>query len=304
MTRAPFPLVWDSTMLSAGRSCPAKLRMMYVEHWKPAAESVHLVAGAAFASGLEAARRAFFVDGRGRDEAIAIGLGALFRKYGPYEAPDDSAKNVVRVAGALEYYFSEYPLGADGATPHLFGGEKQGIEFSFAEPLDITHPESGEPLIFAGRADMVADAMGGLFIYDEKTTSSLGDSWVKQWDLRSQFTAYCWGLRGHGIHPTGIMVRGISILKTKYETKQVPTYRADWEVERWLKQTLRDIRRFKEMWLADEWDYSLDHACTEYGGCAFSQRVCKSPEPERWLPMYFHKRAWDPLARQETEVPA
>ena len=55
------------------------------------------------------------------------------------------------------------------------------------------------------------------------------------------------------------------------------------------------------MWQIGYWDYNLDHACAEYGGCGFVS-VCKSPSPEDWLPMYFEKRVWDPLARKETTV--
>ena len=42
----------------------------------------------------------------------------------------------------------------------------------------------------------------------------------------------------------------------------------------------------------------LDHACTEYGGCAFNI-VFKSPTPDDWLGMYFEPRKWDPLLREE-----
>lgn len=297
----PFPLVWDSTMLSIFRSCPYKLWRTHVQHWKPASESVDLVAGGAFAAGLETARRAFFVDGKPAAEAEALGLGDLWRHYGDFQPPEGHVKTAQRMGGALEFYFENYPLGDDGTRPKLFG-DRHGIEFSFAEPLPVAHPETGEPLIFAGRADMVAEAFGGVFLYDEKTTTQLGPRWMSQWDMRSQFTAYCWGLRGHGIHPTGVVVRGISILKGHggwgYETQQVPTYRADWEVERWLHQTVRDLERAKRCWAEDAWDMSLDHACTEYGGC-FMTRVCKAKDPEPWLNSMFVKRIWNPLTREE-----
>lgn len=296
--RPPFPLVWDSTTIGTLRSCPRKMFLQYMEHWKPGEDSVHLIAGGAFASGLEETRKAFYVDGLHPDDAIARGLGVLMKKYGTYEAPEDSPKSWLRMAGALEYYFSEYPLGMDGAKPHIFGSGEHGIEFSFAEPLPVTHPETGLPLVYAGRSDMVADSFGGLFIYDDKTTSQLGPSWIRQWDLRSQFTGYCWAMRSHGFHPTGCVVRGVAILKTDYKTAQAITYRSDWEVDRWLAQVVRDIERAKVMWEEGYWDYNLDHACTEYGGCVF-QRVCKSPDPERWLKMGFHQRVWDPLLREE-----
>lgn len=295
--RPSFPAVVDSTLIGAFRSCPQKAFRTYLQHWKPAINSVHLVAGGAFAAGLETTRRAFYIDGRPSEEAIGAGLSRLWTHYADFAAPEDSPKGPLRMAGALEYYFSQYPLGADGATPHIFG-DRHGIEFSFLEPLDILHPETGDPLLYSGRADMVSSAFGGLFLYDEKTTSRLGDSWLKQWEHRSQFTGYCWGLRRFGFHPTGVVVRGVSILKDSYGTAQAITYRADWEVDRWLAQLHRDLARMIQCWEEGIWDYNLDHACAEFGGCSL-QRICKSPDPETWLKMYFHRRRWDPVAHKE-----
>lgn len=300
MTRPPFPTVIDSSMISAFRSCPQKAFRGYFEHWKPSEQSVHLVAGKAFAAGLETARRAFYVDKLPAEDAIALGLAELFKEYGHFTEPPESPKGPFRMAGALEFYFERYPLGADGARPHIFSGSRHGIEFSFAQPFPVAHPETGDPLIFSGRADMAADAFGGVFLYDEKTTSQLGASWIKQWDHRSQFTSYCWGFREHGYKPTGLVVRGVSILKDSYGTEQVITYRSAWEVDRWLEQTCRDVRRMIQCWESGWWDYNLDHACNEYGGCSLT-RVCKSPDPEKWLELYFHRRRWDPVER--TEVP-
>lgn len=299
--RPPFPSVVDSTMLSTFRSCPRKLELMYLHHWKPSEESVHLVAGSAFAAGIEAARRAFYTEGLPSEESVALGLGALLAHYGPGDPGGESTpKSAQRMGGALEFYFERYPLGADGATPHYFGSA-HGIEFSFAEPLDTLHPETGDPILYSGRADMVADAYGGLFLFDEKTASQLGPTWARKWDMRSQFTAYCWGLRGSGINPTGVVVRGVSILKDSYDTQQAITYRSAWEVDRWKAQVEADVARMIQMWASGNFDYNLDDACVAYGGCPFV-RVCKSPEPKKWLPLYFYKKRWDPVARTETLI--
>lgn len=299
--RPYFPVAIDSTMLGAFKSCPQRAFRQYIEHWKPIGDSVHLVAGGAFAEGVEAARRAFYEQSREPSDAVGIGLGALVAKYGNFECPPDSAKSLERTSGALEFYFENYPLGADGATPISLHSGKTGIEFSFAQPLPINHPVTGEPILYTGRADMLAEAFGGRYIYDEKTTSSLGASWIRQWDLRSQFTGYCWAAREYGIEPTGVCVRGVSILKTKYETQQVLTYRSDYEIDRWVEQSCRDIERMIGCWKEGYWDWNLDHACTEYGGCAFRE-ICKSPDPESWLPTYFAKRVWNPLIREEQTI--
>ena len=301
MTRPYFPVAIDSTMLGSFRSCPQKAFRQYVQHWKPAAESVHLVAGGAFAEGIEVARRAYYERKASVSDSVAEGLMALVTKYGDFECPADSAKSLERTAGALEFYFQNYPLDGSHAIPVSFSNGQSGIEFSFAVPLPINHPVTGDPLLYTGRSDMIAESYGGIYIYDEKTTSSLGPSWAKQWDMRSQFTGYCWAARHYGIEAAGVVVRGVSILKTKYDTQEVMTYRSPYEVDRWLDQTCRDIQRMIRCWEEGYWDFNLDHACSEYGGCAL-QTVCKSNDPETWLNQYFTQRVWNPLAREEQSL--
>lgn len=322
MTRPMFPHTFDSTMLASFRSCPQNFFRTYVEHWKPKSESVHLVAGGAFAKGIEVARKAFF-EGRGwvhpskreggqeflqvanlrgnREAAEALGLAALMDAYGDFECPPDSAKSLERTLGALEFYYAQYPFGQDGLTPLTFPNGKSAIEFSFAEPLDICHPVTGAPILYTGRCDLVGEFAGGIYAVDEKTTSSLGASWSRQWEMRAQFTGYQWAVQKAGLNVQGALVRGISILKTKYDTQQAITYRSQYEVERWKKQSERDIARAIQMWQEGYWDFALDHACAEYGGCN-KVTVCKSSSPETWLPMYFEQRVWDPLARRELTV--
>jgi hypothetical protein len=273
----------------------------YLQHWKPQNESVHLVAGGAFAKGVEVARKAFFEEGVSLSQAQEAGIEACLIAYGDFECPPESAKSLTRTAGALEFYFEQYPFGQDGMEPIRFQNGRQAIEFSFAEPLPFNHPVTGNPVLFTGRADMIANFAGGTYIVDEKTTSSLGASWGRQWEMRSQFTGYAWACQQIGIKTAGTIIRGVSILKTKYDTQQAITYRAEFELERWVNQTVRDLQRMETMWQDNYFDYALDHACAEYGGCSMTT-ICKSHEPEIWLPMQFTQRVWDPLARREMSV--
>lgn len=302
MTERPmFPHTVDSTMLSSFRSCPQKMFRTYVEHWKPKATSVHLVAGGAFASGIEAARNAFYCLGQSAEDAEAAGLAALIAHYGDFVPPEGSAKTLERMCGALEFYFFNYPLGADGANPITLASGKRGIEFSFSEPLGVSHPVTGDPILYTGRSDMLAERAGGVYVYDEKTTTSLGMSWCNQWEMRSQFTGYEWAASRQGIKTAGSIIRGVSILKTKYDTQEVATYRSRYELERFEEQLNRDIERMIRCWKEGYWDYSLDGGCTEYGGCSLT-KVCKSSDPDSWLPTFFTQRVWDPLARKELTV--
>lgn len=299
--RPPFPAVLDSTIIAAFRSCPQKAYLEFACHWKPRDLSVHLHAGASYATGMEAARTAFYSGGCSSEDAVAEGVGALLKAYGDFECPPDSAKSALRTAGALEFYFSRYPLGVDDAIPLKLPSGKLGIEFSFAEPLEIAHPESGDPLIYCGRMDMICTKSGMILGEDDKTASQLGASWPRQWDLRSQFTGYVWGAGRNGIKLDGFLVRGVSILKTKYDTLEAITYRPSWQVERWFEQLHRDIHRMISCWREGYWDLNLDHACTEYGGCAFRQ-VCLMHDPQQLLGQQFERRAWNPIERTETKL--
>jgi hypothetical protein len=301
MERPPFPEVLDSSLMADARSCGQKVNLSSFQHWKSSYPSVHLHAGAAYAAGLEAARTAFYVHDASKEDAEAAGLKALMTAYGTFECPPDSAKSCERMLGALEFYFDRYPLDADRATPALLPGGRRGIEFNFAEPIDLTHPETGNPLLYCGRMDAIMTLDNMLLGEDDKTASQLGASWPRQWDLRSQFTGYAWGAAKAGIKLEGFLVRGVSILKTKYDTMEAITYRPQWQIDRWYSQLLRDVQRLIDQWQAGYFDYNLDHACSEYGGCQFRQ-VCLMSDPTALLEQQFERRRWDPITRTETKL--
>ena len=273
----------------------------YVQHWKPRQESVHLIAGGAFAAGLEVARNSFYLHNEDVATAEAKGLQKLMEAYGTFESPFETAKTLDRMMGAFEFFLTAYPLGADGFEPATFPDGRRGIEFSFAEPLEIAHPLTNDPILYAGRCDMMGTFADGFFVEDDKTTTSLGASWSRQWEMRSQFTGYCWAAKRAGFNPQGALIRGVSILKTKFDTQQVVSYRADWELERWEDQLYRDVNRMLDAWRKDTWDYNLDNACGEYGGCSLLS-ICKSKDPEPWLASSMEQRVWDPLGRKELSV--
>ena len=301
--KSSFPTTIDSSLIAAFRSCPYKAKLEFFDHWKSRFPSIHLHAGGAFARGIEVARRSFYEQGKPPDESIADGCLALAEFYGDFECPPDSGKSLHRMLGALEYTLTDaFPLSSDPAQPLTFPGGKRGIEFNFVEPLDFRHPDTGDPLLYCGRFDQIVEFAHQPFGEDDKTTSQLGASWSRQWDLRSQFTAYCWGAKRAGIHLEGFLVRGTSILKTKYDHAQAITYRPRWMVDQWYEQLIeRDLPAMVQMWESGKWSMSLDHACNEYGGCVFRQ-VCLSRPEDRisWLESGYQRRKWDPVERTET----
>lgn len=299
-----FPSVVDNSMLSTLRKCEGAAYYSYLENLSPTGTSVHLHAGASFAYGVEHVRRAFYEQGKPAEEAIGIGITKLLAYYGDYECPPESPKSAQRMAEALDFYFDVYRLGSDYIVPWT-DGKGTGIEFSFSFPLPVPHPETGEPIIYSGRFDLLGENKrdGTLFVVDEKTATQLGTQWAAQWELDSQFTGYCAGARMFGKPVVGAIIRGVSILKTKYDTKEAIVYRSNWEIERWYRQVVRDVKRLVDIWRhgTDEVNWKLDKAqCGAYGGCAF-KTLCTSPQPERWKAVNFEPRVWHPLLRDEHE---
>lgn len=303
MTRPPFPKAIDSTLRGTFVACPRKFELQYLNHWKPQRESIHLVAGGAFAEGIEAVRRAHFERGMPETLAISEGIKAFTKHWGDFEPADASSpKSFTRMAAALVAYFDHHGVATDTITPHRTGG-KYAIEFDFAIPIsiDLRHPTTGDPILYTGRFDMLGDFMDAVWAVDEKTTSYLGKSWYNNWNLRSQLTGYVWAALESGYNCAGALIRGVAIRKTGFDFAESIQYRPRWFIERWHAQLIRDVRRMIDCWESGYFDYNLDNACTDYGGCTF-QEICTSQNPERWLSAHFVQRIWDPLSGTETKL--
>jgi len=290
-------------MRSAFVECPQKMFWEYMQHYKTLNPSIHLHAGKAWATGLEVARLAYYRDLKDPEEAMSLGLQALVAEYGDFPCPPHVPKSLPRMVEAFTYYFTAFPLDTDPVKPYI-GRNGPMVEFSFALPLDIDdeglrHPETGEPILFAGRADMVATYAGALSIYDDKTTSQLGATWSGQWDRRSQFSGYAWAANEMGLPVSQIIIRGIAIKKLSIDHAQAITVRTKHHIAEWHTQISRDIKRAIQCWKEGYWDKNLAESCSSYGGCVFKQ-PCGAADPAPWLKSNFAIREWNPVTREET----
>lgn len=289
-----FPQVWDSTMRAALVKCETYLNYAYFKSLRKPESGIHLHFGAAFAKGLEATRKSYWERSFPTTIARTDGAEAIMRAWGdPALQEQHDRKNLANCLLAHDAYFNEYPLDSDHVTPHKIG-KKYAIEMNFGLPIPGTrHPITGEPLIYAGRFDLLGDMNEATFVVDEKTATSLGASWRNQWRLRSQFTGYCWGASQYGIPVQGAIIRGIGILKEKITFEQAIVTRPQWMIERWLDELRNDLNHAISAWERNRYRLNLDNSCTEYGGCAFLD-LCESKEPERWESNY-EVKPWNPL---------
>jgi len=293
----PFPRAIDNTMRSAFRKCPTAFALGYCQSLASPEPSVHLHAGAAYAKGLEVARKSSYTEGRPFEESILEGILALFSSYGEFDA-GDSAKTAIAMAGALLAYCFQYPFEDDFVKPIQISPSRSGIEFSFALPLPLNHPVTGDPIMFAGRSDMICayKETGDIMIEDDKTASQLGSSWSRQWDMDSQMAGYIYAAHQFGIPVIGGIFRGVSILKNGYGHAQVIQTRHEWELARWYEEFLNDVYAMLKAWESGVFSQTLDKAaCAAYSGCSFKP-VCSSRFPDGVIQTNYVQRLWDPLA--------
>lgn len=307
-----FPEAIDNSMRKELVKCQK------IAHWKfekgLTAEGISpdLHAGGAFATGCETTRKAFYLGQKNDVDALQMGIEALYKAYGDFVPPPPkkykTAKTADRMAGALAYYFGERPLSQSNLVP-LMLGEELGVEISFNFEIPIDHPVTRLPLTYCGRFDMLAvNERKEIWVVDEKTTGDMGDGWLNQWNLDSALTGYCWGakklLEKHGIDlpVVGAVINGVAIRALSnampYEHRAVPTFRQDWEVERWYRQMLRDVQGWVNAYRMQNHSQVLDHACALYNNpCAYA-KLCKARNPEQ-LEDSYAVRWWDPLTRTE-----
>lgn len=291
-----LPIYLDSTMVSTFRSCPKKFFWTFVHNLRAPGSSVHLVAGSAFAAGLEAIRnlQALHPEEPLHHEILWLeGVRAALRAVEPYDEPE-SPKNLHNVLNALEIYLQEYHPFYDEVQPLVING-KPTTEFSFSIPLNIKHPRTGDPFLYVGRFDMLGVYRSNnlLCVLDDKTTGSLGSYWLKQWDMRGQFLGYLWACQKLGYDVHNVIVRGTGLLKTETNFLSLPLSYPQHLIERWEAELYNTIELICHYHEKDYYPYNFADACSAFGGCPM-QQLCQAQEPENWLNNY-KVEVWNPV---------
>jgi hypothetical protein len=301
-----FPDIIDSSMRAKFVECPRSFQHQYIEGLVRRGTSIHLTFGASYARGLEVFRKSYFgLDGLSVPESLELALHSARAEWSATDTLPTGlhpTKTLDRCLQAIQATISQYPPEIDHITPHIEAGSPC-VEFTFALPVGIRHPETGEPLLVSGRFDMLARLAAGqspastaaFYVFDDKTTSQLGQSWINNFRLRAQLSCYVWGARQFGYPVAGAIVRGISILKTSFGFAEVIENRPDWMIDVWEDQMRRDILRMIRCWEDSHFDQSLDTACTSYGGCQFLD-LCANHDPEPWKAADFEPNHYHPLS--------
>lgn len=296
MDRASFPNVIDSTMVLS-TICPTKFFYQFCLGLSPSEKSIHLHAGGAFAHGVESVRKNFYLKKQPLPEALMNGWKDFIQFWGDYDAPATSYKDFVNVSYALFDYFYTYNPSTDHIQPYIKTDGSPAVEFTFAIPLPINHPDTGEPLIYAGRSDMIGVHNKMLCVVDEKTTYSFPTEWAKLFSMRGQFLGYTWAAQQFDLPVSMCVVRGVAIQQRSIKHLEAIMQFPQWQIDRWYQEMLRKVQYIVDVWKSGDFPLNYGDACTAYSGCP-QLDLCTSIDPEVWLPA-FAIRKWNPLDKGE-----
>lgn len=308
-----FPDKLDNTILSCYDSCRHKVFREFFQHLSPVAISPDLHAGGAFAKGAEIVRLAVWRDNMPLADALLLATREFIKFWGDYEPPFSGglshAKTFENTLLALHDYFREFPPLTDPFQPYMID-DKPAIEFTFAIPMNVIHPISGDPILYCGRLDLLGYHNNLLCMLDDKTTKGLGATWANKWTMRGQFFGYGFACQQYEIPVQTAVIRGVAIQKTQFKYATAIINMPQWQIDRWWIEANNKARDMVECWndyIMQDCDpeafrHSYGDACTAYGGCVF-EPLCTTHVPENWLSEYKYRK-WDPLAKDPTSPDA
>lgn len=296
-----FPSLIDSSMLSSA-SCPRKFIFQYCLNLAPYETSVHLFAGKCLARAVQEVRNSFYREGKNEKDSLYDGFEIFISEWGGYEAPafgSGKFKDFINMANALFSYFRQYPLATDEIQPLRKDNGDPAVEFTFAIPLPLSHPDTGEPIFYGGRADMVGVYNSLNCVVDEKTTYTFPDTWQKQFQMRGQFIGYCWAGQQSGMKTSMAVVRGIGVQQSGIKHLEAKLLFQQWQIDRWYAQMLLKVEKLIGEYQAakergiDAAQMSYGNDCSSFSGCEMMD-LCTSENPESWYSS-FSPRNWNPL---------
>jgi hypothetical protein len=295
-----FPVTWDNSMRSLGKSCARKL-YFFLKGYETKSSKSYFVWGSAWHKIMD-----MWYKYAGLNEetkfitSLKQGLDYYDDNIGEQEpSRTDTRDNLIT---AFRYYVERYE-----ADPFklIEGASEQGFQW----------PLQGTDYFYAGSMDGYIEWNPyGFLVLEHKTTSEyLSDGFIGQWEFSPQVTGYHWYLSKLHEDTYGVLVNMI--------TKQIPSAKSNWTTPRVHRVLIRktedqliefeydvvqDIYLFKRFYETEYWPKTTNpRNCVGGPGksaCPF-KRICSTPVDFKNvdLSIYDHLRireeAWRPWLR-------
>lgn len=285
----------DNTAITCFAECNRRYYYSMVRHYRRG-ESAALHYGKVWHAMLEA----HYKTGGSFQEVISAGL----REWGNGHGVDNDHRTFERALNAYHRY-------VEVVVPNERPDDTVGWPDTPLVEMSVNTMWDEVPLPYAGKIDRVIKVGGSYYVEDHKTTSVLGATYFRGYDLSSQMLGYAWLVQQFIGKPiAGARINAYGILKSedRFERQTVPFSQVrlkEWAtktVPRWMAAIIRVTDEWREHLLKTGEDdpsfWVMNHAsCSgKYGMCEYAS-VCSLPEHvrERFLVQNFTYNPWNPL---------
>lgn len=316
---------WDSTTLSAFKTCPRLYQYQYIDGWASPGESVHLRFGIEYHTALQdydLSRAA----GIKHDDAVHDVVRELLIRTADFKPDQDSRAGKYKnrdtllqlVIDCLDFFKD------DPAQTYIMKDGKPAVELSFRFELEWGPIDEGnnieevhiqdasgqsdvehkvrQPYLLCGHLDRVVTFSDNLYVMDHKTTTTtLSSYYFDQWSPHNQMTLYTLASQVILDSPIkGVIIDAAQILlDSPNRFVRGFTYRTPDQLDEWMTD-LKSILSQAEACATEGYWPQNDTACDKFGGCRFREVCSKSPgvrknflksdftqlpEEERWNPL-------------------
>ena len=293
-------LAIDSTSLGEFKLCPRRYYYSIVLGYQPRAESVHLKFGILLHQArehYEHKRSAGLTHEDALDYALDVALRATWnQELGRPWISDHKVKHRQSLIQTIVWYLDSKAKNDPLRTIMLANG-RPAVELSFRFDSGWRSEATGEPILFCGHLDRIAEFNGEHYIPDIKTTSrQLDPSWFASFTPGNQFSMYSLAGRvAFGLKIKSIIVDGVQVASGFSRFARAPVERRDETIDEWYAETGEWLKQMDGCAASGKWPQN-DKSCDAFGGCPFRPVCSRVPSARgRWLETDYAKRVWDPL---------
>ena len=255
--------------------------------------------------------------GKPLDEVRRLMVASADAAFTTYEPPAEDYRNYDMMMRLIDGYLERYPI--EEGTNYVHNSTPC-IEVPFALPigtldvnadLTIRRPDGSIvsrhvktiTVVWTGRIDRIYEHCGRLYLQDHKTTSMMGPTYFREFDLSHQVYGYVYSaskLLNKTIY--GFCVNTIACRRPtktgkalEYERYIVPLDQS--LLEEWLEDTLHIVSDFIEMARRGYFPKHTKWCVGKYGVCPY-QPICSLPPAHREMMLLsgtYKDVTWSPL---------
>jgi hypothetical protein len=301
--------------METGTTCPRRFQYFFCGRRRGAAERVALEFGKRIHKVL-AARYLHNVNVTEQTNAVMV--SAASNAFADFDPGPDEYRNYGFAIEVINTYNKEYPT--EGFDVVILPDGKPAIEVPFAVPIGeipvnkevLVRRPSGEvgmrfvksiKIMWCGRVDLIYQRDSRLYLMDHKTTTQLGSTYFKAFEISHQVYGYVWAiakLLNKAIY--GFCINAIAVRKQTKTGKGIECIRSivpldQSLVDEWIEDTLFTVADLVEMAIRGYFPKHTAWCCEKFGTCQYFP-VCSLPPHSREVMLmsgnYTHVD-WDPL---------